>query len=151
MKKITGQRIMAIFIGVIMLASVAEIALLRNNTTETEQTTLPDTVNRKLTLAEMRDTLVGGKILIEYFYNETCTSCIAKEKMYMDFVSSGQFRGYAVLSHGVWNETADWILDATGTQTDLSNVSSASDMKKLICSNEIIMGNKPNVCVLEGL
>jgi hypothetical protein len=151
MKKITIQRIMAIFIGVVMLASVAEIALLRNTPAETQQTTLPNIVNRKLTLLEMRDTLTGGKVLIEYFYNETCTNCTAKENVYKEFVNSEQFKDYVVLSYGVWNETADWMLDAAGTQKELGNISSAADMKKLLCSDEIRMLDKPNVCVLEGL
>jgi hypothetical protein len=152
MNSTTKQRIVAIFIGVVMLASMAEIGLLRNVPGNTQEAAkLPDAVNRKLTLLEMRDALTSGKVLIEYFYNETCANCTAKENMYKEFVASDQFNGYVMLSYGVWNETSDWMLDATGTQTRLDNISDTTQLKKLICSDEIRMFSKPNVCVLESL
>jgi len=152
MNKTNKQRLIAIFIGVVMLASMAEIGLLRNREGNTQETAkLPDVVNRKLTLLEMRDALTSGRVLIEYFYNETCANCTAKENIYKEFVASDQFKGYVVLSYGVWNETSDWMLDATGTQTKLDNISDTAQLKKLLCSDEIRMFSKPNVCVLETL
>lgn len=154
MKKMTSKRIMAIFIGVVMLASIAEVALLRNTPGDKQgATSVPSVVNRKLTLDEMRSTLGSGKeVVIEYFYNESCTNCSAKVEMYKSFVTSNQFSGYAVLSYGVSeNETADWMLDATGTQTVLGNMTSVSDLQKLLCSDDVRMLDKPDVCILEQL
>lgn len=154
MKKITSKRIMAIFIGVVMLASIAEVSLLRNTPNDQSTTTsVPSVVNRKLTLDELRSTLGSGKeVVIEYFYNESCANCGAKAEMYKSFVTSGQSSGFAVLSYGVSeNETADWMLDATGTQTSLDNVTNVGDLQKLLCSDNIRMLDKPDVCIFEQL
>jgi hypothetical protein len=152
MKKINQQRLIAIFIGVVMLASIMEVALLRttpNNGPATAQ--VPDIVNRRLTLDEMRSALTSGKVVIEYFYNDTCTNCTAKENVYKEVAGSDQFHGFVVLSYGAGNETADWLLDATGTQTDLRNVTMATDLEKMLCGDEIRMFSKPNICLLQGL
>jgi len=71
--------------------------------------------------------------------------------MYKEFAASDQFKGYVMLSYGVWNETSDWMLDATGTQTKLDNISDTAQLKTLLCSDNIRMSSKPNICVLEGL
>jgi hypothetical protein len=152
MKKLTTQRIMAIFIGVVMLASIAEVALLRNTPNATVTPTLPDVVNRKLTLDEMRGVLTNGTVLIEYFYNETCTNCTTKAEMYKSFVTSDQFKGYALLSYGVLNETADWMLDLTGTQIDLTNITTTTQLENLFCDDSKVRSpNKPNVCLLKSI
>jgi len=109
-------------------------------------------VNRKLTLEEMRSVLTGGNAIIEYFHNESCEGCAAREAMYQDFVSTiNTDRSYVMLSYGVSeNETSDWMIDLQGTQIDLSNISDATSMKKLICRNDVAT-LKPNICVLEEL
>jgi hypothetical protein len=154
MKKMTSKRIMAIFIGVVMLASIAEVALLRNTPGDTPGTVnVPNVVNRKLTLDELRTTLGSGKkVLIEYFYNESCADCGARADVYKSFVVSSQFSDFAVLSYGVsGNDTADWMLDATGTQINLDNVTSVGDLQKLLCSDGVRLLDKPNVCILDQL
>jgi hypothetical protein len=152
MKKISKQRVMAILIGAIMLASIAEVALLRNNQQQDNQPQqLPGAVNRKLSLDETRSVLTSGRILIEYFYNESCTSCAAKEGMYREFVNSDAFVGFAVLSYGVSeNETADWLIDLALNQVSLKDVNTTADMQKLFCDNSIV-SEKPNICILEGI
>lgn len=154
MNKITKQRFIAIFIGAVMLASILEVALLRNNPNNTPETAqLPDIVNRKLTLLEMRNTLGSGKVLIEYFYNESCTNCTAKENVYKEFVSSDQFKGYVILSYGASkNETADWMLDLNLEQIDLSKINTTLELENLFCDdNSTAKTMKPNVCLLKNV
>ncbi|MCX6817338.1 MAG: hypothetical protein NTU57_00595 [Candidatus Aenigmarchaeota archaeon] len=148
MNNMTKKRIMAIFIGVVMLASIAEVALLRNNQTQnTEPAQLPNVINRKLTITEMRSVLLSSRALIEYFYNESCSDCAAKEALYQEFANSDNFNGYVVVSYGVYNETSDWLLDLTGTQTDLTNITTQAGLKKMFCDTDIST-LKPNVCLL---
>jgi hypothetical protein len=153
MDNLTKKRLVAIFIGVVMLASVAEVALLRTQPAgTTTQVQVPTVVNRKLTLNEMRSVLSGGNAIIEYFHNEACDNCTARETMYQDFVKGiNTDRSYVMLSYGVSeNETSDWMIDLQGTQIDLSNISDATGMKKLLCRSDVAT-LKPNICVLEEL
>ena len=151
MDNMTKKRIMAIFIGVVMLASVAEVALLRNNQTQTnEPEQLPNVVNRKLTITEMRSVLMSSRAIIEYFHNESCSDCAAKEALYQEFANSDNFKGYVVVSYGAYNETSDWLLDLTGTQKDLTNITTQADLKKMFCDTEIAT-LKPNVCLLDSM
>jgi len=152
MDNLTKKRLVAVFIGVVMLASMAEVALLRTQPGDsTTQVQVPTVVNRKLTLEEMRSVLMGGNAIIEYFHNESCDNCTAREAMYQDFIQTiNTDRSYVMLSYGVSNETADWLLDLTGTQIDLSNISDAAGLKKLICRGDVAT-LKPNICVLEEL
>lgn len=154
MDNLTKKRLVAIFIGVVMLASVAEVALLRTNPAgTTTQVQVPTVVNRRLTLDEMRSVLGGGNAIIEYFHNESCDGCAAKETMYQDFVKNiNTDRSYVMLSYGVTeNETSDWMIDLAGTQIDLSNISTTTEFIDLFCNcNETvrIQNFKPNICVL---
>ena len=151
MDNINKKRFMAIFIGVVMLASILEIGFLRNNQTQnTETEQLPGVINRKLTISEMRSVLTGGRALIEYFHNESCIDCVAKEALYQEFANSDNFNGYVVVSYGAYNETSDWLLDLTGTQTDLTNITTQTSMKKMFCDTDIATV-KPNVCLLDNM
>jgi hypothetical protein len=142
-----SKRIMAIFIGVVMLASILEVSLLRTKPEAPGPVQVPDVLNRTLTPEEKVGILRSGKTLIEYFHNESCISCAIKEKMYQDFVESDQFKGYVILSYGTsQNETADWIINLDGTQIDLKGINGTADMKKLFCDDALI---KPTACLLE--
>jgi hypothetical protein len=151
MNRILQQRIMAIFIGFIMVGSVVGFAVLYTRPAGTATFELPEVNNRTLTTEERLGVLRSGKTLIEYFHDEACAECAAKERLYQDFVTSEQFRGYVVLSYGVSNESADWILDSVGDQFDLSAVNDTAGLKKLFCSGDFRAFDKPNVCVLEEI
>ncbi len=152
MKKLAKQRIVAVFIGVVMLASIMEIALLRNTPDQgNEPQQLPGVVNRKLTLDEFRTALMTGRVVLEYFHNESCPECAAKERMYRDFAASGQFSDVVVLSYGIsQNETADWLVDLSGNQIPLKDINTTADLQRLFCSDGIV-SEKPNACILEEI
>ena len=150
MKKITQQRLMALFIGFIMLGSMVGFAMLYTRPASPSAVQLPYVINRTLAVEEKLSILRGGKGLIEYFYNETCADCAAKEALYQSFVTSEQFSGYVFLSYGVSNESADWMLDSIGDQFNLSQINNTADIKKLFCGTDFV-AEKPNVCVLEEI
>ncbi len=151
MGRIMQQRIMAIFIGFIMLGSVVGFAVLYNRPAGPVTIEMPEVLNRTLTTEEKLSVLRNGKTLIEYFHNESCAICAAKEGLYQDFVTSEHFKGYVVLSYGVSNESADWILDSMGDRFDLLAINDTAGLKKLFCSDDFKAFDKPNVCVLEGI
>jgi len=151
MKKDTKQRLIAIFIGAVMLASVAEVALLRTTPSGQQQIQIPDVLDRKLTFDELRSALVTGRAVIEYFHNESCITCVERENLYREFagvINSGG--SYVILSYGVYNETSDWMIDLAGNQINLDGFNSTADLKKMFCSSDIVT-QKPNVCLLEEL
>ena len=141
-----GERFMALFIGFVMVASILGFAMMRYTPEAPGPVKLPDVLNRTLTPEERVGVLRGGKVIIEYFHNGSCQDCAEKERMYMNFVDS--FRGYVMLSYGVSNETADWMINLDGTQIDLSDVNSTRELRSLFCEVAII---KPNVCILEEI
>jgi len=141
-----SERFMALFIGFVMVASILGFAMMRYTPEAPGPVKLPDVLNRTLTPEERVGVLRGGKVIIEYFHNGSCQDCAEKERMYMNFVDS--FRGYVMLSYGVSNETADWMINLDGTQIDLSDVNSTRELRSLFCEVAII---KPNVCILEEI
>ncbi len=141
-----SERFMALFIGFVMVASILGFAMMRYTPEGPGPVKLPDVLNRTLTPEERVGVLRGGKVIIEYFHNGSCQDCAEKERMYMNFVDS--FRGYVMLSYGVSNETADWMINLDGTQIDLSDVNSTGELRSLFCEVAII---KPNVCILEEI
>ena len=62
------QRFMAIFIGVIMVASVAGFALISQPPSGPKEVVVPDVIEHELTPDERVSILRTGKTLIEYYY-----------------------------------------------------------------------------------
>ena len=149
MERVAKQRLMAIFIGFIMVASMVGFAMMSYRPEGPGPVILPDVLNRTLTPEERVGILRSGKVLIEYFYNGTCIECVEKEGMYRNFAGSREFKGYLILSHGIAeNETMDWMLNLDGTRIDLDNVNSTKELRELFCDVAII---KPNICILQEI
>ncbi len=149
MNDVAKQRIMAVFIGFIMVASMVGFAMMSYRPEGPGPVEVPDVLNRMLTPDERVGIIRNGKVIIEYFYNVTCIECLEREGMYKDFVELKEFEGYFVLSHGTSeNETMDWMLNLDGTQIDLTGINSTRGLRELFCDVAFI---KPNICILEEI
>jgi|YelNatPaOPRAMG01_1025707.scaffolds.fasta_scaffold213689_1 hypothetical protein len=151
MNKLVKQRLMALFIGFVMLGSMLGFAMIYTRPGGKE-VVLPFVINRTLTTEERLSVLRSGRVLIEYFYNRSCLACEEKVEMYKKFVNLDQFKGYAVLSYSPLeanqSEEIDIMFNLDGTQIELKDVKTLDELKKKFCEVAII---KPNVCVLEEL
>ena len=149
MDDVGKQRLMAIFIGFIMVVGMGGFALMSQVPQEPEPVTIPNVMERMVTPEERVSILRSGRVLIEYFHNVTCFDCIEKETMYRNFVESREFAGYLTLSYGTsQNETMDWMLNLDGTQIELEGINSPEELRELFCEIAII---KPDICILEEL
>ncbi len=146
MKRVAKQRLMAIFVGFIMVASMMGFAMMSYRPEGPGPVKLPNVLNRTLTPEERVGILRDGKVLIEYFYNESCIECSEKEGIYKGFVESREFKDYIILSYGISeNETMDWMLNLDGTRIDLTDINSTKGLREFFCEVAIL---KPNICVL---
>lgn len=151
MNQVTGQRLMAIFIGFIMVASIMGFAMMQNAPESPAPVEFPDIINRQLEPDERINILRTGKAVIEYFHGKGCIECLEKETMYQEFVSSRDFKGTVSLAYGVYgnetNETIDWMVDLAGNQIDLTEINSGEGLRELFCGNRVVTV-KPNICLL---
>lgn len=149
MDEVGKQRLMAIFIGVVMVVGTAGFALMSAAPEEPAPVEIPDVMNRMVTTEERVSILRSGKVLIEYFHNESCISCIEKEEMYTSFANSDEFGDYVVLAYGTSeNETMEWMLNLDGTRIDLSGISTQKELRELFCDVALI---KPDICILREI
>jgi len=80
MDQVTGQRLMAIFIGFIMVASIMGFAMMSNAPQEQPTVEVPDVMNRELAPEEKISILRGNRVLLEYFHNESCIECLGRKR-----------------------------------------------------------------------
>ncbi len=108
------ERFMAIFIGVIMLGSVAGFAMMSINLQPvSEAPEIPTIVNRQLTTDETIYILRTGKVVIEDFYSVDCNDCLERNVMLESFAN--QFKDFVVLEEVVVNQTNQTMLQMIGS------------------------------------
>ena len=108
------ERFMAIFIGVIMLGSVAGFAMMSINLQpDSEVPEIPTIVNRQLTTDETIYILRTGKVVIENFYSIDCDDCLERNMVLEAFVN--QFKDFVVLEKVVVNQTNQTMLQMIGS------------------------------------
>jgi hypothetical protein len=142
------ERFMAIFIGVIMLSSVAGFALMSINMSPgPEAPDIPTVVNRQLTTDEALFILRSGKVLIEDFYSVDCGDCLEKNAMLEAFAN--RFYDFIVLEKVVVNQTNQTMLQmigAGGKITKLDNITiNESNLLDMFCEVAIA---QPIECLL---
>jgi hypothetical protein len=116
------ERFMAIFIGVIMLGSVAGFALFQTIPAGPEAPQIPNIIKRQLTIDETLFILGSGRVLIEDFYAIDCNDCFEKNMVLESFAN--RFEDFVVLEEVVVNQTNQSMLKmigAGGTIVDLEN------------------------------
>jgi thiol-disulfide isomerase/thioredoxin len=117
------ERIMAIFIGLVMVMSVAGFALMSAMNQDTNPNpgfNIPSIVTRQLTSEETVYVLQTGRVLIEFFYSPNCTGCAEKTPVLEAFAQRmGEF---VVLEEAPANETSLQIIGSGGKIEDIWNM-----------------------------
>lgn len=122
------ERLIAIFIGSIMVLSAAGFAInsaVNQGDSQTPGYNIPTIVTRQLTPEESIYVLQNGKVLIEFFYAENCTDCPAKMTALEGFVQ--RLSEFAVLEEVKGNETSIQIIGAGGRIVDMTNQTLSGD------------------------
>jgi hypothetical protein len=116
------ERVAAIFIGVIMIMSVAGFALnaAMSGTTQTPEIKIPTIVDRPLTTEEVVYLLNSGKVVMEYYHAENCTDCTEKTTSLESFAQ--KMSEFMVLQEVAGNETSVQMIGIQGKIVDLGNM-----------------------------
>ena len=141
------ERLMAIFIGVIMVLSAAGFAINSAVNQQGGQSSgydIPAIVTKQLTPEESVYVLQSGRVLIEFFYAENCTNCQDKIAALEGFAQ--KMSEFAVLEEVQGNETSIQIIGAGGRIVDITN-QSLSDQNLMNTFCEIAIA-QPAECLM---
>ncbi len=118
------ERIMAIFIGLVMVLSAAGFALNsainQQNRTPTPGFNIPTIVTKQLTTEETVYVLQNGKVLIEFLYAGNCTECPGKISTLEGFAQ--KMSEFIVLEEVPANVTSIQIIGAGGKIENIGNM-----------------------------
>jgi len=147
------ERAMAIFIGLLMIFSVAGFAIMGINFgggNSGQQVQTPSVVDRALTRDEFRSVLMSGKTIIQNHYIVGCTDCDATSSLLAGFAQ--QMEGFIVLEQfGVQfqNETRLQVVSSDGKITELNSSALSQDsLLDTICSVSYV---QPKQCLLRDI
>lgn len=146
------ERIIAIFFGLIMVASAAGFAIMgiNFNNGSSQPTQTPSIVDRALTKDEFRSVLLSGKTIIQDHYLVDCADCAATNDLLGNFTQ--QMEGFVVLElFGVQfdNETVLQVVSSDGRITDLDrSLLNESSLLETVCSVSYV---QPKQCLLQGI
>ena len=139
-----SERLMAIFIGLIMVTSVAGIAFSsasRNQQPPVQE--IPTIVTVKLTDTQVADVFRSGRVLMEYFYYSNCTGCLDTRSMLESFANS--YDGYVVLNVVAGNETRYDMIGGTGKIIEFNNETTENELLDTLC--DVAIGLPPE-CII---
>ena len=147
------ERAMAIFIGMIMIGSVAGFALnnfnFLNRPAQAEGPEIKYIMDKVLTTEEKVYVLRTGRVLIENLYEPNCTECIERNAVLEGFAN--QFQGFLVLERAevLPNETKFQMVAPTGDIRDLENETITYDsLLDIFCD---ISFAQPRECLLREI
>jgi hypothetical protein len=145
------ERLMAIFIGLVMVLSAAGFALnssMNQGFQAVERPSIPDIVTRPLTLEETVYILnYEGRVIIEFFHAENCTDCSQKITALEGFAQ--RLRGFVVLQEVPGNETSLKIIGAEGKIVDMGNMTlSDQSLMQTFCQVAIA---QPPECLVNSI
>ncbi len=138
------ERLMAIFIGLIMITSVAGIAFssaVRNQQQPVQE--IPTVVTIRLADKQVRDVFMSGRVLLEYFYYSNCTECLETRSMLEDFAN--RYDGYLVLNVVAGNETRYDMIGSDGRILEFSKNTTEKELRDTLC--EVAIGLPPECIV----
>jgi hypothetical protein len=146
------EHAMAIFVGVIMVSSVAGFAItgldFENQNSGTQN--VPNVVDRALTREEFRSVLLSGKTIIQDHYDLSCASCATTSQIISAFTQG--MDGFVVLEQfGVQfqNETKLQIVSSDGRITELNPAGLTEDsLLGAVCSASYV---QPKKCLLRDI
>ncbi|MCX6814206.1 MAG: hypothetical protein NTY20_00930 [Candidatus Aenigmarchaeota archaeon] len=141
------ERIMAIFIGLIMVLSAAGFALnsaMNQNPNTNPGFDIPSIVTRQLTTDETVYVLQNGRVLIEFLYAENCTECPQKITTLEGFAQ--RMNEFVVLEEVKANETSIQIIGAGGKIENIGNMTlSEQNLMSTFCGIAIA---QPPECLM---
>lgn len=141
------ERLMALFIGSILIMSVAGFALSGvrfGSRQEQNKLDFPNVVDRELTTEELTSILQNGMIIVEDFYEINCTECIERNAFLQTFFA--QFKDFAILSIVEANETSVQIIGSGGRIKDITDMEfTQENMMDAFCEAAIA---QPRECLL---
>jgi hypothetical protein len=141
------ERIMAIFIGVVMVMSAAGFALnsaINQNQNQTPGFNIPTIVTRQLTTEETVYVLQNGRVLIEFLHADNCTECPDKIATLEAFAQ--KLNEFVVLEEVKANETSVQIIGAGGKIEDIGNMTlSEQNLMSTFCGIAIA---QPPECLM---
>jgi len=147
------ERAMAIFIGLIMVFSVAGFAIMSvswGNNSGNTPVDVPSIIDKALTRDEFRSVLLSGKTIIQNHYLVGCTDCGATNALLGNFTQG--MEGFVVLEQfGVQfqNETKLQMVSSDGKITELdSALLNESSLLDTVCSVSYV---QPKLCLLRGI
>lgn len=141
------ERLMAIFIGSIMILSVIGFSLSNARFGVPQENTLdfPFVVDRELTSEELVSVLRAGRIVVESDYELNCTDCSQRNDFLKNFFT--RFSNYVVLQIAEANETSLKIIGAGGRIRDLEGMElTEHNMLEIFCELAIA---QPKECLLQ--
>lgn len=115
------ERAMAVFIGLIMVFSIAGFAI-ESAMHSVNRNTLPEIptiVTKRLSQDEIVSVLRSGRVLIENFYPENCSECLERNTELEAFAN--QLDGFVVLESVKSNETVLQMIGMDGKILNLSD------------------------------
>jgi hypothetical protein len=143
------ERFMAIFIGVIMVGSIAGFAIANLDMFSggnKQNPQLTPIMNRSLTTEERIFVLRAGRVLVENLYSLNCTDCTERNSAILSFAD--KFKDSLVLEQAAveYNQTKFQMIGAEGKIRDLQNESLDYDnLLKVFCGIAVV---QPRECLL---
>jgi len=120
MGELMKERFAAIFIGSVMVLSVAGWALMQIAPQDTgPEFSVPTIVTRELSSDEIVYVLQTGRVLIENFYTTNCTQCLEDMGVLESF--AGQYDGFVVLEEVEANYTKLEMIGMGGQIVELEH------------------------------
>ncbi len=119
------ERMFAVVIGLLMIGSTAGYAFLNASSgsgNKQVQNSVPDIVNRKLTLDEQRSVFLSGRVLIENRFSDECGYCLERNPVLEGFAR--RMSGFVVLENirvDYLNETGLDMIGSGGRIVEINN------------------------------
>jgi len=147
MKRETKERAAAIFIGLIMVMSLAGFAAMNVVIPAGDGgQTMPSVVDRELSPEEKIFVLRTGRVLLENYYAENCTGCVEFNVMAEVFVS--RFPDYMIFEKVKGNETKLQMIGQGGEIRELEHPVTEDELFGVFCELAIL---QPKECLLREL
>jgi hypothetical protein len=135
MNKTTRNRIIAIFIGILMVGSTATYALIQAfnyfGTNKQGNVSLPSSyiVKEQLTDAQEQTIISQYKTAVQFYYSTDCLDCVTQRNVLENFVNQNQGQIYLeeiqiknqILQNIVMKSYKDTITLPNANQTDIEN------------------------------
>ncbi len=145
-----GEKMMAIFIGLIMVFSMVGFAAtsIFTDTGGGQTIEIPSVMKSKISKENKLYVLRTGKVLIEHYYPSGCSECLSMNSMLEIFAK--QFSGYVVVAEAAVpaNETLFQAIGSAGRIRDMEYNMTQEGLMDIFCE---ITFRMPKECLLSDI